>query len=123
MELAGIRRPVGPFYRVRFGSRKRLRDWVTRVRVFSQTLHGLEEAEVEPRPVVFAPLIPKDDGDACAYVSDGARWLVISLGIVAELDGATLRTRDLPDGLSLVYGDGVDAEAYERRRAVSEDLS
>jgi hypothetical protein len=48
-------------------------------------------------------------------VSTSARGLVDGLARGVELDGAALSLRELPDGLNLLFGDSVDAEAYEHR--------
>ncbi|MFN2566594.1 MAG: hypothetical protein ABR499_16480 [Gemmatimonadaceae bacterium] len=100
---------------MRFTDEQTMREWARRVQEFATRAEGLESGAVEPRPVIFMPLIPRRGRKAFAYVSDGARELAVGLTKGVELDEAAARLRELPEGLSLLCGDGRDVAAYERR--------
>ncbi len=107
-------RPVERLYRVTFPDPDELRAWRIRVLEYAATVGGLENSGPESRLVVFVPLLPRGHASVHAYVSEGARGLVHNFSRGARLDTA-VPLRELPDGLTLIYGEGVDASAYEHR--------
>lgn len=46
---------------------------------------------------------------------DDARVLADAFAPGVQLDGTVVPLDELPEGLTLLYGDGGDADAYERR--------
>jgi hypothetical protein len=112
-------RPVEHFYRVRFLDENALRRWADSVMEFALSPQGMAAEASDPRAVVFVPLMPKRNGTVFAYVSEGARGLAAQLASGVELDETPVPLRELPVGLHLLYGTGVDAAAYERRTRLS----
>ena len=107
-------KPVEHLYRVTFPNPDELRAWRVRVLEYAATVDALPGGAPEPRLVVFVPLLPRGRESVHAYVSDGARGLVRDFSREAQIDAA-IPLRELPDGLTLIYGEGVDASAYEHR--------
>jgi hypothetical protein len=107
-------KPVERLYRVTFPSPDELRAWRVRVLEYAATAGGPAGGAPESRLVVFVPLLPRGHKSVHAYVSDGARGLVRDLSREADI-GKAVSLRELPDGLTLIYGEGVDASAYEHR--------
>ncbi|MFN2563531.1 MAG: hypothetical protein ABR499_00800 [Gemmatimonadaceae bacterium] len=106
---------VDRFYRVRFADDTALRAWAVRVLEFTMALQSAAPSALDPRPVVFVPLMPHGPGPVFAYVSEATLRLPLGLGRDAQIDGTVLSLRELPEGLMLLYGDEADAAAYERR--------
>jgi len=106
--------PVERLYRVTFPNPDELRAWRIRVLEYAATVGGLPGGAAESRLVVFVPLLPRGHKSVHAYVSDGARGLVRNFSREAYIDAA-VSLRELPDGLTLIYGEGADASAYEHR--------
>ena len=98
--------PIDRLYRVTFVSPDELRSWRVRVLDYAAKVGGLPVSGDESRLVVFVPLLPQGSKSVHAYVSDGAR--------AAQIE-APVPLQQLPDGLTLIYGDRVDASAYEQR--------
>ena len=109
--------PVRHFHRVRFADGRTLDDWSATVIDLAVKPLGLRSAGAGPRPVVFVPLRRPPDGLVFGYVSDDARSLADGLTPRVELDGTLVPLGELPEGLTLLYGDGGDADAYEGRVA------
>ena len=108
-------KPIDRFYPVRFPSPEELRAWRIRLLEYATKVGGLAAVGAgEARPVVFVPLLPKGHSSVYAYVSEGGRRLVREFSRLAELE-APVSLGELPDGHTLLYGDGGDASAYERR--------
>ena len=107
-------KPVERLYRVRFPDPDELRDWRVRVLEYAATVGGLAAMTPESRLVVFVPLLARGNRSLHAYVSDAARALVHNFSRLARIEEA-LPLLELPEGLTLIYGEGVDASAYEHR--------
>ena len=107
-------KPVERYYRIKFPQPDDLRAWRVRLLDYAGRVGGLVAGTAESRPVVFVPLLPKGSNSVHAYVSEGGRALAHEFSRVAEVEG-TVHLRELPDGLTLIFGDGVDASAYEQR--------
>jgi hypothetical protein len=103
------------YHRVRFADGRALDDWAADVIHLAVRPLGLRSAGAGPRPVVFIPLQPPPDGVIYGYVSDDACRLADGLAPRVELDGTLVSLRELPEGLTLLYGEGGDADAYEGR--------
>ena len=106
---------VREYHRVRFADGRALDDWAKDVVKLAVRPFGLRSAGAGPHPVVFVPLRPPPDGLVFGYVSDDACALADGMAPRVELDGTTVPLRELPAGLTLLYGDGSDADAYEGR--------
>ena len=110
-------RAVDRFYRVTFADERGFRLWTERVVEFTSALRDLVPALLDMRPVIFVPLRPAPDEPLVAYVSAGARGLAAHISGGAKVDPTPLSVGDLPGGLTLLFGEGVDAAEYERRHA------
>src|SRR3712207_6823104 len=104
---------IDQYYRVRFEDDRALRDWSARVMQLAVRPLGLRSAGVGDHAVVFIPLMPARGASAFGYVSDDARVLAEHFAPDAQLDGTVVQLGELPQGLTLLYGDGADADAYE----------
>ena len=109
-------RPVEQFYRVRFPDYRDLHAWMRRVLDHAAVAEEAKAWDDRPRPVIFVPLMAHREPAAFAYVSEGARSLALTLGRGVEVGEGVVAIRDLPDGLTLLYGEGADAESYMSRR-------
>ena len=110
---------VNQYYQVRFADVRALRDWATAVMQLAARPLGLRSAGAGGRAVVFVPLMPRAGTSVYGYLSDDACPLADGLAPDVQLDGTVLRADELPAGLTMLYGDGAEAEAYEhRKRAV-----
>jgi len=108
---------VRHYHRVRFADGRALDDWAGEVIRLAVRPLGLRSAGAGAHPVVFIPLRPPRNGLVFGYVSDDACALADGLAPRVELDGTLVPLRELPDGLTLLYGDGGDVDAYEGRDA------
>jgi len=106
---------IDRYYRVRFQDDRALRDWAATVVRLAVRPLGLRSAGAGDRAVVFIPLLPPPGASAFGYVSDDARVLADDFAPGVQLDGTVLQLGELPEGLTLLYGDGSDADAYEHR--------
>ena len=106
---------VNRYHRVRFADRSALDDWASDVIELAVRPLGLRSSGAGPHPVVFIPLRTPPDGLVFGYVSDDACPLADGLSPRVELDGTLVPLPELPEGLTLLYGDGNDAAAYESR--------
>jgi hypothetical protein len=106
---------INRYYRVRFEDDRALRDWATGVMRLAMRPLGLSSAGAGDRAVVFVPLRTRPGALAFGYVSDDARVLADAVAPGGQLDGTVVPLDELPEGLTLLYGDGGDADAYERR--------
>ncbi len=112
---SGEVKPVDRFYRVRFPSPEELLAWRVRLLEYAAKVGGLAAVGAgDARPVVFVPLLPQGHSSMYAYVSDGGRRLVREFSRLAEVEAA-IPLGELPGGLTLLYGEGADASAYEQR--------
>ena len=107
-------RPVDRFYRVRFADERVLREWSMRVLEVAAAREDLAVG-AGARWVIFVPLRAPRTETVYGYVSEPARGLASGLARGVDLDGSMLSMRELPEGLTLLMGDGSDAAAYERR--------
>jgi len=114
-------KPVDRYYRVRFPDADALRVWRGRLLEYAATVGGLAAGALDSRPVVFVPLMPEGHTSVYAYVSEAGRALVREFSRAAVIEAAPVALRELPDGLTLLYGDGVDADAYAARRQSKRD--
>jgi hypothetical protein len=103
------------FYRVRFADGRVLGEWSLRVLEVLAAREDVSTTAAGARPVVFIPLKSSRGGTVHGYVSEGALGLVDAFAPGVELDGTTMRLRELPDWLGLLVGAASDATAYERR--------
>jgi hypothetical protein len=108
-------RPVDRFYRVTFADERGFRLWAERVVEFTAALQDLVLERFERRPVIFVRPEVARGMQPVAYVSAGARGLAAHISGGARVDPAPVMASELPDGLTMLFGDGVDADAYERR--------
>ncbi len=107
---------VTRFYRVTFVDERSFRLWTERVVEFSAVVRDLvADRRLELRPVIFVPLRPAPGAALQAYVSAGARTLTAHLSGAATVDADPIRAEALPSGLTMLFGDGVDADEYEKR--------
>ncbi len=109
-------RPVDRFYRVTFADERGFRLWTERVVEFTSALREIIPAVLEMRPVIFVPLRPAPGEPLLAYVSAGARGLAAHISGGAKVDPTPVSAAELPRGLTMLFGEGVDAVGYERRR-------
>jgi hypothetical protein len=107
-------KPVDQFYRARFADESTLRAWARRVSDFAATPPAMRVVARDPRPVIFIPLVSEREGPVSAYMSAGARILTSRLTSDVALDPSALRIEELPEGLTLLMGYGVDADTYEQ---------
>jgi hypothetical protein len=112
---SSVARPVDRFYRVTFADEKVFRTWSERALEFTATLQEFSADLIDPRPVAFVQLTPRPGSPPVAYVSEGARGLASVLIGMAHLTATPVSLWELPDGLTMLFGHGVDADAYERR--------
>ncbi|MFN2564472.1 MAG: hypothetical protein ABR499_05605 [Gemmatimonadaceae bacterium] len=110
-------RPVDRFYRVTFADERGFRLWTERVVEFTSILREIFPALDDMRPVVFVPLRPSRATPLQAYVSAGARGLAAHISGGATVDPAPIAASELPRGLTMLFGEGVDAAEYENRNA------
>ncbi len=82
---------------------------------FTSALREIIPAVMDMRPVIFVPLRPASGEPIFAYVSVGARGLAAHISGGAWVDPTPLSADDLPRGLTVLFGEGVDAAEYERR--------
>jgi hypothetical protein len=108
-------RPVDRFYRVTFADERGFRLWTERVVEFTAALRDIVPELVEMRPVIFVPLRPTPGAPLRAYVSAGARGLAAHISSGTTVDPAPIRAAELPAGLTMLFGEGVDAAEYERQ--------
>ena len=107
-------RHIDQYYRVRFTDDRALRDWAAELMQLALRPLGLWRAGAGNRVTVFVPLRPAAGASVLAYVSEDARPLADGVTPGIEVD-TTVGLTDLPEGLTLLLGDGADAEAYEHR--------
>jgi hypothetical protein len=108
-------RPVDRFYRVTFGDERAFRLWAERVVEFAAALQDVVPDLREIRPVIFVQLRPSRDAPPYAYVSAGARGLATHISGGTKVDASPVSMSELPNGLTMLYGEGVDADAYQHR--------
>lgn len=110
-------RPGACFYRVTFTDERSFRLWTERVVEFTATLRDILPDLHEIRPVIFVPLHPATGAALHAYVSAGARGLAAHMSGGARVDLTPLTLSELPAGLTMLFGEGADADEYENRHA------
>ena len=108
-------RAVDRFYRVAFADERDFRDWTERILEFRSAVAKFIPIQPEMRPVIFVPTWPAPGVRRYAYVSAGARGLGLHISGGAKLDPAPLNIDELPRGLTLLWGEAVDAAEYEER--------
>jgi hypothetical protein len=109
-------RPVDRFYRVTFVDERGFRLWTERVVEFTSALRDFIPAVLDMRPVIFVPLRPAPGEPLFAYVSAGARGLAAHISGGTWVDPTPLSAGDLPRGLTMLFGEAVDAAEYDRRQ-------
>ena len=109
-------RSVDRFYRVTFADERGFRLWTERVVEFTSALRDMIPAVLEMRPVIFVPLRPAPGEPLYAYVSAGARGLAAHISGGTKVDPTPMSVDDLPRGLTMLFGEGIDAAEYERRQ-------
>src|SRR5918997_7197649 len=109
-------RPVDRFYRVTFADERGFRLWAERVVEFTAALQDLVLDRFDLRPVIFVQLRVAPGVPPVAYVSAGARGLATHISGGVTVGSTPVTASELPDGLTMLFGDGVDADAYDRRR-------
>lgn len=107
-------RHIDQYYRVKFTDDRALRAWAAEVMQLALRPLGLWGAGAGSRATVFVPLMPATGTSVFAYISEDARALADGVAPGIELE-STIGLNDLPAGLTLLLGDGADAEAYEQR--------
>jgi hypothetical protein len=110
-------RAMDRFYHVTFADERGFRLWTERVVEFTSALREIIPAVVEMRPVIFVPLRPAPGEPLFAYVSTGARGLAAHISGGTKLDPAPVSIGELPHGLTMLFGDGVDAAEYAKSHA------
>jgi hypothetical protein len=110
--------PTGPavdlYYRITFADERGFRVWTERVVEFTSLLRDIVPGKLEMRPVIFVPLRPTAQGPLYAYVSAGARGLAARIAGKVWVDSTPIAAAELPRGLTMLYGEGVDAAEYAK---------
>jgi hypothetical protein len=106
---------VDRYYRVTFTDERSFRIWTERVVEFTSLVRDIIVDRTELRPVIFIPLRPVGGEPLFAYVSAGARGLATRISAGATVDPKPVNAADLPRGLTMLFGEGVDAADYEER--------
>ena len=106
---------VDRFYLVTFYDERGFRRWSERMAEFTALLHDILPCLADARPVVFAQLSPLLHTSPRAYVSVGARGLAANIAGGAKVDRTPLSAASLPPGLTMLFGDAIDAAEYEER--------
>ena len=107
---------VAQFYRVTFVDERGFRLWTERVVELAAVVRDLLPDRPDARPVIFLPLRPTAGTELHAYVSAGARALTAHLSGGAKIDPEPIGAEHLPRGLTMLFGDGIDAAEYEKRQ-------
>jgi len=102
---------------VSFADERGFRLWTERVVEFTAALRDILPDLREMRPVIFVPLRPTASAPLFAYVSVGARGLAAHISGGARVDPTPVSLSELPPGLTLLFGEGADADDYEHRHA------
>jgi hypothetical protein len=106
---------VDRFYQLTFSHESDFRKWTERIVEFTAALRDIIPDRPELRPVIFVPLRPASGAPIHAYVSVGARGLGVHLSGGAKVDTTLISLADLPQGLTMLYGEGIDADEYAKR--------
>ena len=106
---------VDRFYQLTFADESDFRKWTERIVEFTAALRDILPERPELRPVIFVPLRPEHGAPIHCYLSVGARGLGVHLSGGAKVGTTLISLADLPRGLTMLYGDGVDADAYAKR--------
>jgi hypothetical protein len=89
--------------------------WRDRVMEFTTALRELLPDRPGLRPVIFVPVHYAPGEPIFAYVSPGIRALAADIADGATVDQTTIGVGDLPAGLKMLFGEGVDAGEYVKR--------
>lgn len=100
-----------------FADERGFRLWTERVVEFTAALRDIVPDLLDMRPVIFVPLRPTPGVPLHAYVSTGARGLAAHISGGAKVDPTPLPMSELPPGLTMLFGEGADADEYEKLRA------
>ena len=114
MSCAAVER----FYRLVFANASEFRQWTGRIVEFAAGLREIVPMREELRPVIFVPLHPSASAPRYAYLSAGARGLGVHLSSGATIDETPISLADLPPGLTMLYGDPIDAAEYARQHPI-----
>ena len=107
---------VDRFYQVAFTDERAFRLWTERVVEFTALVRDILIDRTELRPVIFVPLRPVAGTPLYAYVSTGARGLAMRISGGATVERTPIDAADLPPGLTMLFGDAIDAAAYDDRQ-------
>jgi hypothetical protein len=108
--------PTERFHRVAFTDERAFRQWTERVVEFTALVRDIMIDRTELRPVIFVPLRPAPGTPLYAYVSAGARGLAMRISGGATVERTPIDAAELPPGLTMLFGDPVDAAAYDERQ-------
>ena len=103
------------FYRVRFADRSALREWSLQVLDTLASEEGPVVSAYAAHPVVFVPTVTPESGIVYGFVSGSALRLAYEDERGVEVETVKVRLPQLPDGLSILVGNEVDATAYRQR--------
>jgi hypothetical protein len=106
---------VERFHRVQFRTQRDFQLWCDRVMEFTSALRELLPDRPGLRPVIFVPVHYASGQPIYAYVSPGIRALAADIADGATVDQAAISAADLPAGLKMLFGEGVDAGEYVKR--------
>ena len=109
--------PVERFHRVKFMTQRDFQMWCDRVLEFTTALRELLPDRPGLRPVIFVPVHYAPGEPIVAYVSPGIRALAADIADGAIVDQSTISSAELPRGLRMLFGEGVDAGEYVKRHA------
>ena len=107
---------VDRFYRVTFTDERAFRQWTERVLEFAALVRDIIVDRTEFRPVIFVPLRPAPETPLHAYVSAGARGLAARISGGAAVERTAITAAELPRGLTMLFGEAIDAAEYEKRQ-------
>lgn len=107
---------VERFHRVQFTNQRDFQVWCDRVMEFTTALRELLPARPGVRPVIFVPVHYATGQPIIAYVSPGIRALAADIADGATVDQVAIGVGDLPSGLKMLFGEGVDAGEYVKRQ-------
>jgi hypothetical protein len=110
-------RAVDRFHRVKFANQHDFQLWTDRVLEFTTALRELLPDRPGMRPVIFVPVHYKSGEPIFAYVSPGVRALAADIADGAVVDQTPISAAELPAGLKMLFGEGVDAGEYVKRHA------
>jgi hypothetical protein len=106
---------VERFHRVQFTNQRDFHAWCDHVMEFTTALRKLLPDRPGLRPVIFVPVHYASGQPIFAYVSPGIRALAADIAEGATVDQVAIGAGDLPAGLKMLFGEGVDSGEYVKR--------